>query len=234
MKTMIMLGTVALVGVAACRGNASDGTATANTANTASPAGAPARVSGATVAIPETAGVPPSIEAIGHHGENAFDMVKAGNWAAARASTDSLHLLVDSIPGSATIAVRELNLAIANRDRAAALRASNRLTELGARLSEPYHPAVPVEVMLLDHQGRELEIGAAAGDDGSLRRTAATLRRTWATVRPQVVARGGANEAARFDTLVTRVESATTPAQYASLATPVLDAVDSLELVFTR
>ena len=252
MKTMIMLGTAALVSVAACGGKASDGRETAHTANTANTAnttsttntantsdtastrGPIVTLPGVTVVTPETARVPPSIEAIGHHGENAYDMVKAGDWAAARASTDSLHLVVDSIPGSATITVRELDLAIANRDRAAALRASNRLTELGALLSEPYHPAVPVGVMLLDHQGRELEIGAAAGDDGSLRRTAATLRRTWATVRPQVVARGGANEAARFDTLVSRVESATTPAQYASLATPVLDAVDSLELVFTR
>jgi hypothetical protein len=191
-------------------------------------------VSGDVVSTPQTAGVPPSIDAIGHHGENAYDMVKAGNWAAARASADSIHLLADSIPGSATIAVRALNLAIANRDRAAALRASNHLTELSALLSEPYHPTVPVEVMLLDNQGRELEIGAEASDVGGLRRTATALRRTWATVRPRVVARGGATQAAHFDTLVTRLESATTPAQYARLATPMLDAVDSLELVFTR
>jgi hypothetical protein len=230
MKPRILLAAAGLAAASACGGKASGGR---DAPNTASPPGGTTTVSGAIAPRPEVTSVPASIDALGHHGENVYDMVKAGNWVAARASADSLHLMIDSVPGAATIAFRELNQAIASRNRVAALRAANRLTELGALLSQPYHPSVPAEVMLLDYQGRELEIWAGAADTAMLRRTGAMLRRTWTTVRPQVVARGGSAPAVRFDTLVTRVEAATTPAQYARLATPVLDAVDSLELVFT-
>jgi hypothetical protein len=247
MKPITLAGAAMLVAAAACRSNGNAAPDTGAPATGAAPAAAaaatPAAASAAAsatadtsagVASPATGSVPASIDAIGHHGENAYDMVKAGNWIAARASADSLRPLVDSLPASATIALRELNQAIANKDQRTALRASNRLTQLGALLSEPYHPAVPAAVMLLDFDGRELEIWAAAADRTRLRETASAMRRTWNAVRPSVEARGGRTEAASFDALVARVESAVTPADYARLATPVLDAVDTLEQVFTR
>ncbi|MFN2565752.1 MAG: hypothetical protein ABR499_12210, partial [Gemmatimonadaceae bacterium] len=164
------------------------------------------------------AGVPATVEAIGHHAENAFDMAKLGDWAKARASTDSLRPAIDALPGPAGVggasrddvvnAFGELQRAVTTRDRMAALRASNRLTELGARLSAPFQPQVPPEVTLLDYYGRELEIWAAAGNRAKLRETASALRQTWDAVRPRVEARGGAREAARFNTLVARVGAA--------------------------
>ena len=241
MKPILLV--VALAGAAAaCRGGQgaarTDTAAAANAAasgssNTGANANGNANASAGTVSTaPGT--VPASIDAIGHHGENAYDMVKAGSWAGARASVDSLRPMLDSIPGSATIAFRELDRSVARKDQRAALLASNRLTQLGALLAEPYHPAVPAQVMLLDFDGRELEIWAAANDRARLRETVSAMRRTWNAVRPQVEARGGHTEATRFDALVRRVETATTPTDFARLATPVLDAVDTLEQVFTR
>ena len=204
-----------------------DSAASMNPAPLATPA-----ISAGTVTV--LGSVPAGIDAIGHHGENTYDMVKAGNWAGARASVDSIRPMLDSIPASATIAFRELNQSVVNKDQRAALVASNRLTQLGAVLSQPYHPPVPTEVMLLDYDGRELEIWAAAGDSVRLRQTATAMRRTWNAVRPRVEARGGTAEASSFDALLGRVEAATAPTDFARLATPVLDAVDTLEQVFTR
>ena len=236
MRPLNFVGAAALFTVAACRGgdsSARDGAPPVNAAGPATTSSTTRSTSTGAVG-PAVGTVPASIDAIGHHGENAYDMVKAGNWAAARASADSLRPALDSIPGAATIAVRELNNAITNKDKSAALRASNRLTQLSALLSEPYHPAVPAEVMLLDFDGRELEIWAAAGDRTRLGETASAMRRTWNAVRPRVEARGGRGEAAHFDGLIAQVEAAVTPDDYARLATPVLDAVDTLEQVFTR
>jgi hypothetical protein len=230
MNPRILLAASVLAGMSACGGKANGGRDTANTPPAPTGSGA---TSGAMLASRAPTSVPANIDALGQHAENVYDMVKAGNWTAARASVDSLHMVADSIPGATLGAVRELDQAVATRDRLAALRVSNRLTQLGALLSEPYHPSVPAQVTLLDYEGRELEIWAAAADRARLDSTAATLRRTWTAVRPLVLARGGGSLAARFDSLVTRVEAATTPAQYALLATPVLDTVDSLEGVFT-
>jgi hypothetical protein len=230
MKSIVLA--VAFAGAAAACG-ADQGARRTDTATAMSttPPATPA-ISAGTVTVPGS--VPAGIDAIGHHGENAYDLVKAGNWAGARASVDSIRPMLDSIPGSATITFRELNQAVVNKDQRAALVASNHLTKLGALLSEPYHPTVPADVMLLDYDGRELEIWAAAGDRVRLRETASAMRRTWNAVRPRVEARGGATEAARFEGLVRRVEAATAPTDYARLATPILDAVDTLEQVFTR
>lgn len=195
--------------------------------------------------------VPTAVAGLGHHAENAFDMAKAADWAKARASTDSLRAAVGMLPDTGVAATPDagrlrsevmtataaLDRAVTARDATVAQREANRLTELGARLASPYGPRVPAGVTLLDFYGRELELGAAqATGSGAekLLETAAAVRRTWDEVRPQVLARGGTAEAASFDSLVTRLSAARVPADYARLATPVLDQVDHLERVFTR
>lgn len=228
---------MALVSAAACRGDAGDERDT-----DAPDAAAATTAFGAAGATVNT--VPASVEALGHHAENAYDMAKVGDWAKTRASADSLRPALDALPAPAqgagatredvTDAFGDLDRAITAKDRGAALRASNRLTELGARLAASYESQVPADVTLLDYYGRELEIWAAAGDRGRLRETAVAMRRTWDSLRPRLEARGGTGEAAHFETLVARVEAAGTPAVYARLATPVLDAVDTLEHVFKR
>lgn len=199
-------------------------------------------------ALPASDPVPGGVAGVGHHGENVYDMAKAGKWPAARASTDSLRAAMAAIPDtgaaqtrSARSARAQLETTLASLDRAVtsrnstdALRASNQVTELGARLAAPYNPRVPADVTLLDYYGRELEVWAAAKDMDKLRSTAAAMRQTWDALRAQLEARGGGAEAGRFESLVARVQNATTPAAYGALAGPVLAEVDNLEAVFTR
>lgn len=192
-----------------------------------------------TPAVPAAPTVPADIEGLGHHAENAFDMTKAGDWAKAKASTDSLEQAVAggqnarSAPTYGAMMV-ELRRAVTTRQRRAAMIAANRLTELGARLSEPFGPAVPADVTLLDYYGRELEIWAASGDLGKLRETADAVGKTWDRLQAQVEQRGGSAEAARFGDLVKRVRQSRTPREFGALATPILDEVDKLEVVFQR
>lgn len=195
--------------------------------------------------------VPTALEGLGHHAENAYDMAKTADWARARASTDSLRAVVALLPDTGAAATAEgrtlrsdvvtavggLDRAVSARDARAAQHEANRLTELGAHLTSPYGPRVPASVTLLDFYGRELELRAATPTGTGteqLRETAAAVLRTWSEIRPQVLARGGAAEAASFDSLVARLSAARVPADYARLATPVLDQVDLLEHVFTR
>ena len=168
-------------------------------------------------------------------------MAKANNWTAARAAADSLKTGAAGLSalsqsagqaGAVTSALTALDQAIAQRQQAPAMREANHLTQLGAELSRPYHPAVPPEVALLDYYGRELEIWSSANDAARLRSTATRMRQTWETLKPQLATRNAAGVSSRFDSLVTRVGGARTTADYSRLAKPVLDEVDNLEKAF--
>ena len=189
-------------------------------------------------------GVPLAITRVGTFAEDGYDAVRTAKWSAASALADSLGLATPGLPSSPAaqgVIAGELREAVASfggtvrkRDRIGGMRASNRITYLAAQLGAPYHSATPTEVLLMDSYGRELEIGAATHDGAALQRTARDISQAWRTLRPAVVAHKGAAEAARFDALVTRVREARSPAESAKLATPFLDEVDKLELVFTR
>ncbi|MHB0948049.1 MAG: hypothetical protein ACYC3Q_00705 [Gemmatimonadaceae bacterium] len=223
--------------VAGCGGGARDsGRATADSGT------------GSAVTTPPPS-VPPMVEAIGHHAENAYDVAKAADWARARATTDSLRAAAAALPATGPAAagdwpalraqvdsaIQTLDGAVRAKDSRVAALTANRLTALGARLAEPYGPPVPTAVTMLDYYGREIELWAAApgaaGAD-SLRATAAAVAAAWRGLRPQVLAHQRASEAAGFDTLVAKLERARTSAEYARLATPILDHVDLLERVF--
>jgi hypothetical protein len=57
------------------------------------------------------------------------------------------------------------------------------------------------------------------------------MRREWDGLRPSIEARS-ATEAKKFDALVAQVEGARMPADYARVATPMLNEVDNLEKLF--
>ena len=195
--------------------------------------------------------VPPAVAGVGHHAENAYDAAKIGNWAYGTATVDSLRAVVGQLPDSTStelaklgslrdtlgVTLGMLEKAMSSRDSTRAMHAANRITELGARLSEPYGPSTPVGVTLLDFYGRELELWggtSAKTADEKLRDVAASIRRTWDATRPQLLAKGGEKEAARFDSLAVRVGSAKTRAEYVGLSALILDQVDNLEKVFNR
>lgn len=195
-----------------------------------------------TTATPVGLTATPFYEVLGHHAEDAYDYVKTANWAAARASVDSLNPAVRGAQAQdifghekeVSESLARLDSAVAQRSRAQGLREANLLTQLGALLAAAHDPQVPAAVTMLDFYGRELEIGAEVRDTAKLSHAAMAITNNWNQVRPLVVARGGTAEAARFDSVVANVTAARTPAQYARTATPLLDQVDALETVFSK
>lgn len=187
--------------------------------------------------------VPVSLNDIGKYGENLYDMAKVNDWTKATANLTSLQdaarrLRTDLKGGSTQVAqlnttIATLNKAVAAKDHQAAMLNSNQVTLIAAKMTAQFEPKVPVEVTLLDYYGRELEIWAATGNTAKLKTTAVEMRRTWSALRPSVQAHRGSAQAQQFDNLLARVEAAKSPAEYGSLATPVLNAVDNLEKVFT-
>lgn len=198
---------------------------------------APVVLSGA---IATATSVPPSVVAIGHHAENAYDMAKTAEWPLAQAAVDTLRSALSSHPAGdplmpeAMRALDSLSRAVTARDQAAAAVWANRLTDFGARMSAAYGPPIPVAVTLLDYYGRELEIWSARGDANRLEEVRAAIDSTWKGLQPEVEQRGGKVESAGFARLVDRLGRARSAADFAALATPILDDVDKLEAVFSR
>src|SRR5205807_1546657 len=119
--------------------------------------------------------------------------------------------------------IRAIGSDVAAKARLDAMRDANHATAIAARMSAPFHPTVPVQVPLLDYDGRELEVWSSAANAVRLKAAAADLRQNWDRLRPRVVAHGGAAEATKFDGLVARAEAAKSPQQYRAVARPILD-----------
>jgi uncharacterized protein YcbX len=127
--------------------------------------------------------------------------------------------------------VATLDHAVAAKDRQATMREANQVTLDVANMTTAYKLTVPVEVTKLDYYGRELEVWAQAKDANKLQATAGEMRQTWDSLRSSIGS-GNATEARKFDALVARVAAAKTPADYARVATPVLNEVDNLEKLY--
>lgn len=191
----------------------------------------------------ETAPIPPPLMAVAHHGESVYDYARAGDWSLVAASLDSLHrgasaLEADAGPDSSLMArlaaqMDTLDAAVAAHARPGTLRTANEVTRLAAELMRPFNPPSPVELTLLDHDGRSMELWAETGELAKLSAAATTLRQTWDAVRIRVESRpGGATVAATFEDLVMQAERGATLAAYGELAPRILDEVDNLERLF--
>jgi hypothetical protein len=189
----------------------------------------------------KTESVPTSLSNAGEYGENVYDYAKVNEWKNAdvklaalkdavknvRAEVKNQSKAVDRLDSN----VAALDRAVTAKDRPAAMREANQVTLDVANMTTAYKLSVPVEVTRLDYYGRELEVWAQAQDANKLQATAREMRRTWDSLRPSVEAHK-ATEAKKFAALVAQVESAKTPADYARVATPVLNEVDNLEKLF--
>lgn len=187
--------------------------------------------------------LPSPIAAVAHHGENVYDAARATDWPRAASSLDSLQRgatgigavegVHDTLRTQLVAQLDTLSSAVTTRDRFGSLRSANELTRLAAEATRPFSPSLPVEVTLLDYDGRLLELWSEQNDPGKLRSSTALMRRTWDAVRGRVESRpGGQGAAASFDALVMRAEAATTVADYAAVAPRILDEVDALERLF--
>jgi len=185
--------------------------------------------------------VPTSLSNAGEYGENVYDYAKANDWKNADVKVAALKDAITKVrtevkDQSAAVDrldanVATLDRAVTAKDRQAAMREANQVTLDVANMTTAYKLSVPVEVTRLDYYGRELEVWAQAQDANKLQVTAREMRRTWDSLRPSIEAHKAA-EAKKFDALVAQVESAKTPADYAHVATPVLNEVDNLEKLF--
>lgn len=183
--------------------------------------------------------VPKPLANAGEYGENVYDAARMGDWQTADQKVSALKDSASALSaGSAQqrtaldSQITSLEKAVAQRDTRAAQLESNQVTLTVAEMSVGYQNPVPVDVTKLDYLGRELQIWSASGNQQQLDRTAAEIQSTWQSVRPQVVANGGAAEAHKFDGIVAQLDQAQSPQQHAALAQPVLAQVDYLEKVF--
>jgi hypothetical protein len=181
-------------------------------------------------------------EEIGHFAENLYDWGLQGDWAKAEADLTALDRAVTQLEktgqvtdlrGARTI-LGTIGKAVAAHQPRPLMHAANEMTRVAAEISRQFNPQVPVEVVLLDFYGRELQLWAMEGDASKLNETRSKLQQTWDVVRPAVVAKGGTTEAAQFDALVGKLTQAKAPKDFTAAATPILDSVDALENVFTR
>jgi hypothetical protein len=185
--------------------------------------------------------VPTSLSDAGEYGENIYDYAKARDWKNVEARLGTLketikHVRADVKSQGAAVArldgnVAALDRAVSSKDRLATMREANQVTFEVANMTTAYKLSVPVEVTRLDYYGRELEVWAQAKDANKMQATAREMRGTWDALRPSIEAKS-AKEAKKFDALVAQVEGAKTPADYARVATPMLNEVDNLEKLF--
>src|SRR5882672_4875247 len=189
----------------------------------------------------KTDSVPTSLSNTGEYGENVYDYAKANDWKNAEVKLAALRDAVKNVSTdvkdqSAAVNLLDTNVttlsrAVTAKDQQATMREANQVTLDVANISTAYKLSAPVEVTKLDYYGRELEVWAQAKDANKLQETARDMRQTWDSLRPSIETHS-ATEARKFDGLVARVESATTAADYARVATPVLNEVDNLEKLF--
>jgi hypothetical protein len=190
-----------------------------------------------------TSAPPRAVADVGEYGEQIYDQAVGSHWDKAKPLMDSLDAAAKALPDESRNAADRAQLtgvldtlrsAVAAKQRGPATAAANRVTYLAAKISAPYNPATPVDIVLLDYYGRELEVQAARKDMARLKATAADIRRTWDAVKAQVVSHGGTAAAAKTDSLVAKIEAARSPAEFSAQAKPFLDVVDELEKPFAR
>ena len=189
--------------------------------------------------MPKTDAAPPRVLVdAGEFAENIYDFAKAKNWTKADERLTRLEKAVADLKTQnlSTPQIVEttnsLSTAVQAKNEMDALREANRATFLFAEQSAKFNSAVPVEVTKLDYYGREIELLAMDKDEAKLKSTTAEMRQTWNAVKPQIEAKGATKVAAKFESLVAQMEKAASVADYAKVATPILDEVDNLEKVF--
>lgn len=246
-KFTLVIGSAALFGAiavgAACGVSKTETNTMANSPNTAIVKGNSANVpeKTSTVEMPKTDAAPPRVLVdAGEFAENIYDHAKAKDWTKAdeklaRLEKAAADLKTQNLStAQITETTNALSTAVKAKNELDAMREANQATFLIAGQTAKFNLKVPVEVIKLDYYGREIERLAMTKDEAKLKSTAAAMRQTWNAVKPKVEAKGASKEAAKFESLVAQTEKAASVADYAKVATPILDEVDNLEKVFEK
>jgi hypothetical protein len=228
-----LIAVLALLALASCRKNATQQQTTTTT---------PAVATTTTATQPALPSPAAATEEIGHYAENLYDWGRTGDWTKAQADLAALKSAVAKLESTGAVTdihganerVATIEKAVQAHNARALTHAANDMTRVAAEINRQFNPPVPVEVTLLDYDGRELELWSEERNTAKLNETRTRLQETWNAVRPALVANGGTAEATQFDTLVTQLTKAKTAKDFAATAKPILDSVDLLENAFTR
>lgn len=154
---------------------------------------------------------------------------------------DGITRLTNTVPGqkkekkTLSKVITNMGQAIGAKNRHNALFAANQITQLVAKMREPYHPIIPTAITHLGYLGRELQIWSMANNTRKLRATATAIAATWQEVRLVVLSYdGSAMQAEQIDGLVDQITRAKTTDEYGRLAQPTLDAAGKLESAFAK
>jgi hypothetical protein len=114
------------------------------------------------------------------------------------------------------------------------LLAANAVSQLMPSLYAHFAGRVPPAIQALDYLDREAEFRSLAGEPEQVAAAVKELGRTWALVRPKVVAAGGAGEAAAYARHVAAMKrlDPASGSRVRAEATRGLELVDRLEGVF--
>jgi hypothetical protein len=128
--------------------------------------------------------------------------------------------------------IADLDGAIAAKNRLDVMRYSNRITLIAATVAVPFKPAVPTELLLLDYNGRELEIWSEAKKTDKLSNIVIRMHLAWQTLMPKLIEQNGIKELRRFSDLMGHLELARTPEEYGRLSRQVLLETDAMKVIF--
>jgi hypothetical protein len=239
---MTLIAVSTLLTLAGCQKNATQQQTSTTPPAVATTATATATATAATVTQPALTPPAAATEEIGHSAENLYDWGRTRDWTKAQTDLAALKSAVANLESTGAVTdmhganerVATIEKAVQAHDARALMHAANDTTRVAAEINRQFNPQVPVEVTLLDYDGRELELWSEEGNTAKLNETRTRLQEAWNAVRPALVAKGGTAEASQFDALVTQLTNAKTAKDFAATATPILDSVDSLENVFTR
>ncbi|GAB1544029.1 hypothetical protein NUACC21_67050 [Scytonema sp. NUACC21] len=186
--------------------------------------------------------LPVSLTKVGQYSKTIYNTAKANDW---KNATKNLSLLECAVKDLNTevkgekILISRLNSKIAilkatvsAKNGLAAMHNANQVMLIAANMAVQFQQKVPVEVTLLHYYGHELEIWAPTGNRAWLHKTADNMRSTWYRIRPSVLVHSGTSQTQKFDTLIERVEMASSAQEYSHLATFLLDEMDKIEGVY--
>jgi hypothetical protein len=192
--------------------------------------------------------VPASLKETESAAEDIIDFVLSHDRVAVVASASSLRTVANG-PGAAALAragvpaaeVAQLKQR-ANRVARLARRgsfidialAANAVSQLMPDLYEHFQDRIPAALLALDYLDREAQFRSLAGQPEQVANAVTALARTWARLRREVIAAGGAKEAAAYQRHVVAMKRLVpgAPKKLQAEAVHGLELIDQMESVF--
>jgi len=185
------------------------------------------------------------IELVSGYAEDVYDLAKAGKWKRASKKLNALEKTEHNLTANANIlgadnisaltkSTSDLERAVTARSRLDAMITANKITAIAALIAKPFKQYLPINVVLLDYYGRELEIWSETKNTNKLADIVNKMHLTWQNLMPALIAGGGSKDVKKFGEIMKHLEMAKTPEEYGRLANSVLEEVDNLEKVFTQ